>query len=69
MGLVTLAMATALWLADCLHPTHRKVRDGWGTLSFVASRKGQTKASAREWLEGCRGGEADFSASLLTIGL
>src|SRR5258708_25685418 len=40
----TRTTATALFLADCLHPTHRKVRDGWGTLSFVASEGGQTNA-------------------------
>jgi hypothetical protein len=33
------AKATALWLTDGLHPTHRKVRDGWGTRSFVARQE------------------------------
>src|SRR5258705_10322078 len=27
--------AIARWLADGLHPTHRKLRDGWGTRAFV----------------------------------
>jgi hypothetical protein len=35
--------ATAQWLVDGLHPTHRKVRDGWGTQVFVAWRKRRQK--------------------------
>jgi len=23
-------------LGECVHPTHRNVRDGWGTRAFVA---------------------------------
>jgi hypothetical protein len=34
------ARATARWLVDGLHPTHRKVRDGWGTRSVVAGEGG-----------------------------
>jgi hypothetical protein len=30
----------ALW-----HPTHRNVRDGWGTRSFVEGEKEQAKAT------------------------
>ena len=32
----TTAKTRALRLVGCLHPTHRKVRDGWGTRAFVA---------------------------------
>jgi hypothetical protein len=34
------ARATARWLVDGLHPTHRKVRDGWGTRSVAAGEGG-----------------------------
>jgi hypothetical protein len=34
--------ATALWLVDGLHPTHRKVRDGWGTRASVLLKRQAT---------------------------
>jgi hypothetical protein len=39
------AKATGQWLADGIHPTHRKVRDGWGTRAFVLGE--WTMATAR----------------------
>ncbi len=30
-------MTTALWPSSSLLPTHRKLRDGWGTRAFVRS--------------------------------
>jgi hypothetical protein len=35
----------ASWLVECLHPTHRKQRDGCGTRLFVAGLR-ETKAEA-----------------------
>jgi hypothetical protein len=37
----TTAKATAWWPGDGLHPTHRKLRDGWGTRFVVAGRRRQ----------------------------
>ncbi len=37
--------ATAQGLVDVFHPTHRKVRDGWGTRLVVAGRN-EIKAEA-----------------------
>ena len=33
------ATAKASWLGDGLHPTHRKMRDGWDTRQIVAGRR------------------------------
>ena len=42
--------ARASWLDDGLHPTHRRLRDGWGTRAFWADwrRKGNGKGNGKD---------------------
>jgi hypothetical protein len=34
------------WLVEYMHPTHRKLRDGWGTRAFVAGGGEQATTTA-----------------------
>ena len=57
------------WLGDGFIPTHRKLRDGWGTRRLVSGEEEQATAKARLRLGEDRGREADFSAARFTMGL
>src|SRR6266550_4754575 len=37
------------WLVECMHPTHRKLRDGWGTREFVAGRRRTDNGNRRSF--------------------
>jgi hypothetical protein len=60
-----------------MHPQRQEQRQNAGGLRCAQNDKqkgsdgqsGETKAIAREWLEGGTGREADFSASPLTVRL
>ena len=56
-------------LVNGLHPTHRRVRDGWGTRAVLAGEETGNGKSVWCWRGDGGGREADFSATLLTRGV